>query len=242
MIIWFAFFLVLLVSLILAYKSMEDYRETTIGLGVDYSLFLIRQPQALTEQIIQSLHQEILKEGLILSWERLFKGSKSALVVFGPVNLLQPFSTRLGLLELEDYSQKLTPQHLTGVTCWEVGTKHSPSAPLSLNNLFKEFPQLQVEEEFWWQVVVQPKLSHFQSVIRAVVVAANQKKAQELQESLSKIGGEAGLALLPQPYAVSQLVKFYQDRALPHNLTVIAGKGIFPLLTASEILDLVGAR
>lgn len=254
MIIWLGlFFLVLAVSLILAYKSMEDYRETTSGLGIDYALFLIRQPQTLTQQIIQSFYKETLKGGFILSLERLFKGSKSALVVFGPTSILQPFSSSLGLLELEDYSQKLSPQQMEGVVSWEVGSRHPSAESLPIQNLFKEIPQLQDDEEFWWQVVVQskaqvnsslPKLQqpHFQSVIRAVVVASNQKRAQQLQEGLVGLGGEAGLALLPQPYTASQLVKFYQDRALPHNLTVIAGKGVFPLLTASELLDIVGVK
>lgn len=257
MIIWFIlFFIVVLVSLVLAYKSMEDYRETTAGLNINYSLFLVRQPEALTKEVINSLHQSILKEGLILSFERLFKGAKSALVIFGPFHILQPFSSNLGLLELEDYTHKIDPSKLEkgsspGVAAWEVGTKNPPADPLFMSNLFQTLPPLESEEEWWWQVAVQPrgkadsgKLQQpfFQSVLRSVIISSIPKRAQSLQESLSHFGSEAGLAFLPQPYTISQLVKFYQERSLPHSLGAVVGKASFPFLTAGEILQLIEVK
>lgn len=251
---------------------MGDYRENPAAATSRYSLFLVRNPQALTMEVMEDLHKATLKDKLILSFERLYKGAKSALVVYGPLSILQPLISQLELLELEEYSRKLEPNQiqagalapnaLDGVMAWEVGSKRAPHEILEVRDLINQVPQLGEHEEFWWQVVVQPvssssgnsllgflgsskqtgekfNKSHFNSIIRVVLLTESKKRAQSLQEQLAKLGSKEGLALLPQPYSTLQIVKFYQDRSLPHKTSSIAGKGVYPVLTVSELRSLI---
>ncbi len=114
-------------------------------------MFLIKNPQALLK-VIDLLHEALLKEGHLIAFERLFKGSQSALVVYGPRNLLLRLSPDLNLLELEEYA-KVDPSQ---VVAWEVGTKDQVSFHLDKFNVFEGLPSLQPGEQFWWQIVLQP--------------------------------------------------------------------------------------
>jgi hypothetical protein len=263
MLVWFIlFFIIILISFILALRSLGDYYEkpvTTPG----YSLFLIRNPSGMTESLLQQLYQEALPERSIISFERLYKGSREALVVSGPTDLLLPHVEALNLLELEDYSKRVSPEELpNSMSAWEVGPKKNGEVVLNLPDIITENPVLSENEEFWWQVVLQPvsgnveramrqisqalvggktaqkteKESSFQSVIRAVIWAEDNKMTAGLEASLAKIGNDQGLARLPQIYSSSQIVKFYQERGL-HQFT---GNSMPLSLDFREVLSLLG--
>lgn len=219
MLIWFVlFFIILAISLVLAYQSMSDYHEAPKNWGVVYSLFLVGRPQNLTKDVWQKLYLAALSKGFILSLERLFKGSKKALVIFGPSLVLNPLTADLGLLELEDYSQKL-PSDIAHLAAWEVGVKASHPKPLILPHISQFIPKLEDTEEFRWQLVLQPvkkDLNYsFQTKIRGLVISSDTRRVKELREELVKIGKDQGLAMLPQAYTSLQIAKFYQQRSAP---------------------------
>lgn len=240
--IWIILFLiVLLVSFLLALKSMSDYRDRPNNFGQPYSLYLIQNPQALTEPVMDQLYQASLKDGLILSLERLYKGSQTVLVVYGPIVIMKPFYNPLGLLELEEYSHKVDLDK-EEVLAWEMGLKGlsevTPPKPKSKVELL----DLENHEQCWWQITFRPvvasKDSGFESVIRAVVVTGTKTRALEAQQELLKIGAGLGLALIPQAFSKTQLLDFYKSRSLPTNLVNIQ-RGETSLLNSKQLLGIL---
>ncbi len=172
MILWLALFaLVVAISFVLALQSMHDYHEFPQYSGSDYGLFLIRNTAGLTTSVLDSIHNRILQNGLIVSLERLFKGTQSALVIFGPKEILTNFSSQLNLLELEDYTH-VDREH---VSAWEVGVKASqfpPDQAQKIDSFFDSFPMLSEAEQFWWQLTLQAqpneKVSKAASVVKGI--------------------------------------------------------------------------
>lgn len=235
MFIWIILFLIILAaSLILAWRSMTDYYEQSANFSTPYSLYLVGNHQAVNEELLNKLHQESLSRKFVISWERLFKGLKRALVVFGPAVVLKPWEKQLQLVELEDYSQKVKGQLKT----WEIGLKRKAGAPL-IDNLISSVPQLAEDEEFWWQLVLQPhdlnnnkELCQFEGNLRAVLITNDSSRKKELQNNLLKIGVEVGLARLPQEYQPKDLLNLYQKRTLSKKSVLY--------LVSKEILSLLG--
>lgn len=226
MILWLALFLlVVAISFVLAYHSMQDYQDIPTQADWEYGLFLIRNTSSLTPDLLDSIHSDIVKPGLIVSFERLFKGQSTALTMFGPKKVLLNYETGLNLLELEDYAP-LEKGHLYG---WEVGTKDPSSfSGVNIDNFFKNFPKLTETEQFWWQLILkakkgkqsEPKL--FISQIRAVVISDEAQRRKSLTESLQN---------LAYPNS-DQIIDFYKQRIL--------GQGVNnPDLTGRQIVRLV---
>lgn len=221
MLIWFIlFFLVVAISFVLAYQSMGDYEENPLASGKIYSLFLVQKPQALTVEILEKIHAQSISQKAVLSLERIFKGEKQALVLFGPSSILHPYIEDLGLVELEDYSQEEQIGSLAEgnkVLAWEVGMKkkHGTKERVAENHLQEDLPPLLADEQFWWQVILKPqKDKNFQGVIRAVFLTKEQARITQQEEGLLKIGHQAGLLLLPQVYSSSQVLDFYRQRSM----------------------------
>lgn len=155
MLLWFLLFgLIVSISFFLAYQSMQDFQEKAVFTGGENSLYLVRHPLRLDQQLLDEIHERSLAEGYIFSIERLFKGNQSAMVIFGPKQILQQYTQPLHLLELEDY----TAVDLSKVTAWEMGVKdllsfHTNTFP----NIFQKTPTIEPDQQFWWQVVMQPK-------------------------------------------------------------------------------------
>lgn len=151
---WAALFLIIVaISALLAYQSMKDYEQKP-SLKDTYSLFLIKNPLGVVK-VLDSLHLSLLQKSQLVSFERLFKGSQSALVIYGPKATLQIFNNDLNLLELEEYTQA----DASLITAWEMGTKDLASFHLEKFNIFEGLPSLQDAEQWWWQLVLQPTTS-----------------------------------------------------------------------------------
>ncbi len=210
MLLWIILALIVVgVSFILAIRSMNDYREAPPA-SVSYSLFLVGNPGGLTTNVIHELHQAVIKDKFTLSFERLFKGLKRALVIFGPAEVLLPFKEALGLTEIEDYSNKVSEY----MRAWEVGKKQKGEPAVNLS-ILGYIPGLLETEEFWWQIVTKPEKDSFRSTIRAVFKTDRQERLTSLSEELSRIGKGEGLAQIPEAYSSGQVVKFYRERSLP---------------------------
>ena len=87
------------ISTYLAYLSMRDYYDLPEK-EKDYSLFLIRNPEALGENVFSKL----LKESDMISFERLFRDSRSSVVLYAPKEILEKFP-EFKPLEIEDYTK-----------------------------------------------------------------------------------------------------------------------------------------
>lgn len=236
MILWLALFLLIItISFILAYQSMRDFHENPKKTKIEYGLFLIRSPLNLTTDFLDFIHSKISKEGLI-SLERLFKGKQSALVIFGPKDILISLNESLNLLELEDYTQV----NEVNVSGWEVGIKNPPQFQKhEISNLFTNMPQLEDHEQFWWQIILRASVDKkdftqksFQSQIRAVVFSPDQKRLQDLTKELENLGAANFLVKVPKPYTSGKIASFYQERSLDYDKNN-------PFLTSKQILQLL---
>lgn len=208
MLIWFLlFFVILAISAVLAFRSMADYREHPTHFTTPYALFLVSHPEI--------LFSSAWPENLIISLERLFKGQRKAWVIYGPAHYLRP-KTALGLVEIEDYSQKSSPANAT----WEMGTK-TALGQSSIDNLMNQaLPEIHDDEECWWQVVSQSKKNNnLQTIIRVSIQTNDVKRAQDLQKTILDAAGKVGLVLIPEVYSSSQILKFYQERSLPRKVS-----------------------
>lgn len=260
MLLWTALFLIIIaISAVLAYRSMRDYQVKPKTKSSSYGIFLIRNPANLTK-VLDNLHSLALDSGEIISFERLFKGTKSALVIFAPKSISMSLSSDLNLLELEEYA-KMDPAQ---VIAWDVGLKDQASFHLSKINAFENMPEFKDSEQFWWQMILQanaaplwPKLNQkknfldmmlsskpalralaeeknkqktFRCQIRAVFVSREHRR-NELAGELFRING---LVKIPKPYSSQQILNLYQQRSkMPQ-----AGQEL--ILTTQEILQLCG--
>ena len=201
---------------------MKDFHETPAVIKSDSSLFLVKNPANLTAQILDQLHQALLKDNAIISLEKLFKGSQKATVIFGSKSLLDPFTDILGLLELEDYT------NIDKFTAWEVTSKDSVASYTQIPNISKHVPFLKNTEQVWWQLTVQPgQQKVFEAQARFVVVA-DEKRQKEIARELENI--ENKLIKIPRPFTSNQILSSYKARAKG-----ISGANLM-LLTSDEII------
>ena len=226
MILWVVLFvLIVAISFVLAARSMRDFTEIP-NKDEEYSLFLIRQPQKLNTKLLESIHNDLAHSKSIISFERLFKGNKSALVVFGPKKLLVTQQNLLDLLELEDY----TNINVENISAWEVGIKNNRSLdfPRDAQKILTNLPQLLENDQFWWQLVIS---SEFRVQIRTVVVSDNQTRRDSLTQALQALAPET-IIKLPKAFSNTQLLDFYKIRSFTKD-----SKN--PTLISEEILQML---
>lgn len=210
------FILVILISLLLAYLSMKDYREIP-SLKKDFSLFLIRKTKTLDKDNLNLLLGEFVKSNLNISFERLIRGSESALVVCGPFELLNKFKDSFDLLELEDYTNVLA----SDISSWEVGIKN--------NGNFPSFPHLSDSEQIWWQVILTPTLK---ANIRAVVVSKDSLRREKIADEFLKDLKSKSFFRIPKSFSNAQILDFYKNRSLSESKSN-------PTLTLDSVLSLI---
>lgn len=222
MILWIVLFItVLIISFLLALHSMRDYQE--IPSPSRYGLFLIRNPKALNTRVINNFHEDFLKHNLVLSFERLFKGNQSTLLIFGPREIADLYDM-LDLLELEDYTD-LNPGR---ISAWEVGVREGKGESEKGKRIFENLSGLQAEEHFWWQVGLSGSM---RPEIRAVFLSDDIQRRKLLTDELQNLA-PAQLFPLPKAFSNHQLLNFYQKRSYKRG-----NKN--PKLTPEEILNLI---
>lgn len=219
MIIWYVlFFIILLLSFILAFFSMKDYQEIP-SQGREYSVYLIRKPQFLSVQILNTLLD--LSKGKVIALERLFKGKNSALVIFGPRNILENrFSELLGLLELEDYTRVVGE-----VASWELGKRGDITG-----NIFESLPAFAEFEQFWWQVTLSGSSSGSFGQLRAIFVAESKERLNDLTNIFESLNDN--FVKIPRPFSSREMLEFYRQRSLTRANTFT--------LSADETLRIIG--
>lgn len=224
--------LVLLISFFLAYQSMRDFRIVPIKTGAEYGLFLVKNPVQLSVDILNFFGDQIAKQSLTLSFERLFKGKQSALVIFGPRQILMSLKG-LSVLELEDYTEKVLDDQ---IIAWEVGFKKPHPDGFNFTNLFEKLSELDPTDQFWWQVNLKAEQlktneNLFYTQIRCVLISNDPQRRKKLALELDKLGAPA-LSKIPKPFSSQKILEFYQKRSLTLEK-------INPRLTAGEVLNLI---
>lgn len=230
MIFWvLLFILVVLISFFLAMQSMRNFREVPQAQEKDYGLFLIRKTINITTDFLDQLHTQILKEGFIVSFERLFKGSESTLVLFVPRKIAQNYLTSLDLIEIEDYTD-VPKEDILG---FEMGTKSSGNKNnKNLQNFFGNFPKLADDETVWWQLIIMAKKESFFEVCPRVIVKGRDLiRAAEIENKLHHLAG-GFLIKIPKPYSIGQILQFYKQRNIGKDLHN-------PTFTSNEVLNLI---
>ncbi len=235
MILWIVLFLLIIaVSIILAFRSMEDYQELPHQSGIEHGLYLIRNTAGFDTSILNSIGETMIcSDSPVVSIERLFKGSETALTIFGPKTILSQFTDKLDLLELEDYSSEFSKCR---AEVWEVGIKKGKKFDVSnVVNLFGSLSKLAAKEQFFWQIVLGVKKSRngifFQAQIRAVYLTPELVRERDFVPELHNLGSDQ-LAKVPSPYSEEQLLNFFNQRVLDRG-----AKGL--LITSSEVLQLL---
>ncbi len=223
MILWVILFvLIVVISFILAARSMRDFTETQTQ-GEEYSLFLIRNTNKLNRELFSLFRNDLLHSGSFISFEKLFKGKKSALVVFGPRKLLINYKDTLSLLELEDYTNVNVEQ----ISAWEVGLKNTAEIDNG-QKLFEGLPPMLETEHFWWQMILP---ASFKPQIRAVLVSPDQLSRNNLTNVLQTLKPHR-IPKLPKAFSNIQLLEFYQKRSYRKD-----NKN--PVISSEEILQLL---
>lgn len=231
MILWVALFLlVVAISFVLALRSMRDYQDIPQKEKEEYGLFLIRQPGNFNAQILDHIGKALLADSLIVSLERLFKGSQAALAIFGPKRVLDKFMESLNLLELEDYTQGCSS---SDVAVWEMGTRNTNQQ--SANTIFENISQLGSDDQFFWQLVLGTKKTKdnlsFQTQIRAVVYCQDPLRRKALVPLFENL--QAGsLIKVPKPFSTEQMMVFFKLRSLSKdsNGPILDSAGVINLL------------
>lgn len=234
MILWLVLFsLVLAISFVLAMQSMKDYQEIPHKSETQYGLFLIRKTENFNTDFLNSLRENLLADSLIVSLERLFKGKKAALTIFGPIKILDKFSSQLDLLELEDYTKSCNGKD---VSAWEVGIKDAGKfESLNTDKIFGNLPDLEEEDQFFWQVILNAKGGEseksFQTQIRAAVFTKDSVRRDVLVHLFQNIKlGE--LIKIPKPFTSEQMMTFFKLRSLSRD-----SQG--PLLDSFGVMNLL---
>jgi hypothetical protein len=201
MILWVVLFaLVVAISFILAAQSMRDYSEDPEK-DRNYSLFLIRNTQGLTPSVLSSIRNELSESKAIISFERLLKGRKSALVIFGPRDLVLNHKTSLDLLELEDYTNVSVEE----ISAWEAGIKKDTKIT---QKLFQNIPNLLENEQFWFQAILPSTLK---PQLTGVFISTDESRRHTVTPALQNLSHE--VHKLPKAFSNAQLLEFYQKRS-----------------------------
>jgi hypothetical protein len=211
MLIWILLFVAIAgTSFLLALRSMKSYREKPSYFTTAYALYLLQKPQNLSDDLLERIGSFNADEKLMLSFERLFKGGRSALVVFGPLNNLNQYRDELGLLELEEYSEKVQGEF----KIIEFGLKPNSASSISEFHLNKDDLQLTDSEQIWCQLVARYQVGvGFRVILRVIIQCQNPLRLNELHHIIVQDYSKANLVPLPKPISSGKLIKHYQERA-----------------------------
>lgn len=221
MILIILFIVVVVASLIMAWRSMGDFEERPNHKNHSYGVFLILSREGLTPGLLDKLYSLCVQGQTIFSIEKLFKGHEQAMVVCLPRSLKDKLAPT-HLIELEDYvftgmGQKDLNQVTLGETfTWQMVKKGKlalENTPSMLKTL-----SLKPEQKFFWQLVLLPlkgKPGQFQSTLRAMVVESDPAKRLDLvKKSNSKLSLTKGLSRKNSKKSSKKEFESYKARTL----------------------------
>lgn len=179
--IWIVlFFIIILISAVLAFRSMRGYEDFPEDGSVN-SLFYIANFQNFTLGTLQKLHDFYSDRDDFFSLERLYKGKDKALAIYGSRDLTQ-LLPELNLVEIEDYlagedellSGQLSDKKVSvnDSLTWVIEPKNSPKKALQIGQEIKQVELLERQKFFIQCVCMGLKNKSepfFQSTLRIMV-------------------------------------------------------------------------
>lgn len=214
-------FLIIIVSVIsyfLTKRSLRHYLETPDS-NIPHGVFLVQNPSEFNVEFLQDLASKNQGLDIIFSFERLYKGPMTALIIYGPSDLLKNFP-QLNLLELEDYTTK---PDLSQILAWELRLRKSISSKQKESRMEPKFLssiKLSPDEELYFQVVCQsvrqekPSLT-FQVHMRVAVVAKDPVRRTNLAKELDlKMQSSSVFTRMSSPKTSSQIFHSFTKRSI----------------------------
>lgn len=233
------FIIVVFVSLVLAYRSMKGYQDVSIS-SLPAGLFLIRNPQFLTPQVVVKIYALSLESYAILSFERLLRGGEKALVIYGP-KVLQSRFPELNLLELEEYlslDQSLSQPKKIGVNdtiAWVLKFKDNVKGASITNTFLKDFT-IGENQSFFLQIVslAIKEINKFQVTLRVIASDKDPNFRTSLAKKINQLIDEkSDLIQMERTETTSKVFSDFQKRALvPAEVSKFT-------LTSDEIITLL---
>lgn len=237
------FFVIILTSAVLAFRSMRDYEEFPENLNLN-SVFFLGNPNAFTVETLKKLHGLLLGRKQFFSIERLIKGREKALVLFGPKEL-PGFLPELNLVELEDYladpgyihtdSEKKV--NVNETITWLIEPKNNVKRLLHIGSELKDL-ELAEGQRLFVQVVGEPQGNkegeYFQSTLRIMVYEKDSMERINLAKRVVGVFTDAtGLNKHEDGFPEAKKFESFKKRAL------IPKEVVEFKLTAQEIFDIV---
>lgn len=167
------------------------------NLGFEHGVFLVRNLSGFNLEILSLILEDCLRKDLYVSFEKLFKDSEAAFVIFGPKTIISKYQRELNLLELEDYANL----DLNFASVFEISIQ-------SVKDLRLNLPKLAKDERVWIQLITKGGAELFPYQARAVLYSANRNLAAEFQKNYKNI-----LPKIPKPFSRQQLFEFYKMRS-----------------------------
>lgn len=172
------------ISFILAWRSMGGFEEEPKN-SKSYSMYWVKNISLFNSQTVHKLYDCVNSVHGVCSFERLFKGNQSALVLFAPSQIVSCVP-ELELVEIEDYLQPIhmkmssqpttTKIHVNTVLGWGVDITNQTNKTTGF--IWQNMP-LEEGQQLFWQIVALPLKSRkesrnapprFQVTLRCLVV------------------------------------------------------------------------
>lgn len=244
--IWIILFVIIVIaSAILAWVSMKGYQEFPPQ-NFEHSLFLINNPELLSEETIKKIYNYSLNNELIFSIEKLYKGEDKAIILFGPTAIIRALDD-LKLTELEDYLLPKTrtlknPGDYKAVSVnntitWTLNPEKSSKGKLILKDDFTRIEGISADERVFIQFVLSPHKNTelgFQTTIRVMVVSEDPNKRIELAKNADEqMKSSSNLIKKESGNSVSSPFDSYKLRSLiPKELSPLT-------ITSGELLRII---
>ena len=153
------FFVIVIISAFLAFRSMKDFQDIPVASSF-YGFFLIKNPHNFNIGTIKKLHNLSLNLDSIFSVERLFKGKETVLSLYMPRDFIQNFP-ELSFLEIEDYLDDTTSTsdnrkvNVNQSLTWQIQPKNNQKKDLLVGEVFFRSLVLKDDQKVFWQIVCQ---------------------------------------------------------------------------------------
>ena len=241
--IWvIAFFIIILISSVLAYRSMRDYEEFPDILSLN-SLYFIGNPSNLTPEVIKRLHDFFVAQKQFFSLEKLIKGKEKARILYGPRDLGKDFP-ELNLVEIEDYlagENEYSPDsakktNVNQALTWLIEAKNNPKKNLVVGSELNDLTVEENQKVFLQSVLMPIEKSEpaFQATLRVMVVDPDPIKRIELARKIDQLLKTAtGLNKHEDAYPEIKKYESFKQRSLvPKEVSEF-------LLSSTEVASLM---
>lgn len=194
--------LTLVISFILALRSMSNYLHLPQNMAKNYSLYLVKNPK--------NISIDKFAGSSFFSMEKLFKGGNNALVIFIDKEGARNFKAA-DVLELEDYTKAAWGEGVK-VISWVLGVKPG------LTTRSAVWPSLSGGEQLWLQLTAMPAgKGKFKAILRLICLYNDPGRLEELQLEVEQTLKDMGLLQVPVPLKNQDILKQFVARALPET-------------------------